>query len=124
MSTMSRLKPVLPPGIGWQRWTPAALPFLAGCEQLNPHPASGMSSAQRALIAETMCCVRDQLSCRVPLQADRAGKTNTGRSAAAAEPVDRLQRVVDALAIGGVWLWWRQRDRMPQLDLLFLRVDC
>jgi len=121
---MSRLRPALPPGIGWQRWTPAALPFLAGCEQLNPHPASGMSSAQRALIAETMCCLRNQLSCRVPRQADRPGEANTGRSAAAAEPVDRLQRAVDALASGGVWLWWRQRDRTPQLDLLLLRVDC
>jgi hypothetical protein len=124
MSTMSRLKPVLRPGLGWQRWTVAALPLLASCKQLDAHPASGITSAQRALIAETMCCLRDQLSCRVSRQADRAGETNTGRSAAAAVPVDRLQRAVDALASGGVWLWWRQRDRMPQLDLLFLRVDC
>jgi hypothetical protein len=124
MSTMSRLKPVLLPGIGWQLWTPAALPFLASCGEVNAHPASGMTSVQRALIAESLCCLPAQLPFRAPRQTDRAGETSTGSPAAPTEPLDRLQRAVDALASGGVWLWWRQRDRMPQLDLLFLRVDC
>src|SRR5260221_241714 len=84
MSTMSRLKPVLPPGIGWQRWTPAALPFLPGCEQLNPPPAAGMSSPQRALIAEARCYLRDQRSCRVARHAHRRAEANTRRSDAAA----------------------------------------
>lgn len=123
MSTMSGLKPVLRPGIGWQRWTPAALPLLAGCERLNAHPSSGMTRAQRALIAETLCSLRAQPH-PVPRQANRVGETGAGRHAAPAEQLDRLQRAVDALARGGVWLWWRQSHGMPQLDLLFLRVDC
>ena len=104
MSTMPRPKTVLPPGIGWQLWTPAALPLLASCGGLITQPASGMTSAQRALIAETLCCLRVQL----PPSGPR--RTN------------RLLGAVDALARGGVWLWWRHRDRAPQLDLLFLRV--
>jgi hypothetical protein len=116
MSTMPRPKTVLPPGIGWQLWTAAALPFLASCGELNAHPASGMTSAQRALIAATLCCLRAQRPCRAPRQTGRAGE------ASAAERRDRLRRAVDALARGGVWLWWRQRDGAPSLDLLFLRV--
>jgi hypothetical protein len=104
MPTMPRLKPVLRPGIGWQLWTPAALPLLVSCAGLITQPASGMTITQRALIAETLCCLRVQLPPWGPCR------------------TDRLQRAVDALARGGVWLWWRQRDRAPQLDLLFLRV--
>src|SRR5260221_14334297 len=96
MSTMLCLKPILRPGLGWQRWTVAALPLLASCEQLNAHPVSGMTSAQRALIAETLCCLRDQLPCRAPRQANRASETSAGRHAAPAE-LNRLQRAVDAL---------------------------
>ena len=105
MSTMPRPKTVLPPGIGWQLWTPAALPLLASCGAFSAHPASGMTSAQRALIAETLCCLRVQL----PPSGPR--RTN------------RLLGAVDALARGGVWLWWRQPDATPRLDLFFLRVD-
>jgi hypothetical protein len=120
MSTMPRPKTVLRPGFGWQLWTPAALPFLASCGELNSHPASGMTSAQRALIAATLCCLRAQRPSRAPRQAERAGETSVG--CAPAERRDRLRRAVDALARGGVWLWWRQRDGAPWLDLLFLRV--
>jgi hypothetical protein len=117
MSTMPRPKTILPPGIGWQLWTVAALPRLVSCGELNSHPASGMTGAQRALIAETLCCLRAQLPSRAPRQ-----ETGVGCRAAPAERLDRLQRAVDALARGGVWLWWRQRDAMPRLDLFFLRV--
>jgi hypothetical protein len=104
MSTMPRPKTVLPPGIGWQLWTPAALPLLTSCAQLNSHPASGMTGTQRALMAETLCCLRTQLPASRPCR------------------TDRLQRAFDALARGGVWLWWRRPDAMPRLDLVFLRV--
>jgi hypothetical protein len=120
MSTMPRPKTVLRPGFGWQLWTPAALPFLASCGELNSHPASGMTSAQRALIAATLCCLQAQRPSRAPRQTERAGEASVG--CAAAERRDRLRRAVDALARGGVWLWWRQRDGAPWLDLLFLRV--
>lgn len=123
MSRMSRPKSVLRPGIGWQLWTVSALPLLVGCKQLNSHPASGMTSAQRALIAETLRCLRTQRPCRTPRRGEPAGEASTGCHAATAERLDRLRRAVDALARGGVWLWWRLPDAMPRLDLFFLRVD-
>src|SRR5260221_1192004 len=82
MSTMPRPKTVLPPGIGWQLWTPAALPLLASWGEYNAHPASSMTGAQRALIAETLRCLRAPFPSR------------------ALRRTDRLQRAVDALARG------------------------
>jgi hypothetical protein len=122
MSTMPRPKAVLPPGIGWQLWTVAALPFLASCGELNSHPVSGMTGAQRALIAATLCCLQAQRPCRAPRQTGRAGEASIRWQGTTAHRRDRLRRAVDALARGGVWLWWRQRDGAPWLDLLFLRV--
>jgi hypothetical protein len=123
MSTMPRPKTVLPLGIGWQLWTPAALALLASCGELNAHPASGMTGAQRALIAETLCCLRARLPSRVPRQANRAGETGVGWHAAPAGSGSIACGVaVDALTRGGVWLWWRQPDATPRLDLFFLRV--
>jgi hypothetical protein len=123
MSTMSRPKTVLRPGIGWQLWTVAALPLLASCGELNAHPASGMTGAQRALIAETLYCLHAQRPCRTPGQANHTGEPDVGWRATPAERFNRLQRAVDALTRGGVWLWWRQPDATPRLDLFFLRVD-
>jgi hypothetical protein len=122
MSTMPRPKTVLRPGFGWQLWTAAALPFLASCGELNSHPVSGMTGAQRALIAATLCCLQAQRPCRAPRQTGRAGEASIRWQGTTAHRRDRLRRAVDALARGGVWLWWRQRDGAPWLDLLFLRV--
>ena len=70
MSTISGLKLVLRPGIGWQRWTSAALPLLAGCERLNAHPASGMTPAQRRLTISRLYTE----SARIPAEpVDRSG---------------------------------------------------
>lgn len=120
MST-SFSKSVLHLGVGWQRWTLAALPLLAAGEQVNAQPASGMTSTQRALIAETLCCLRTSLAL---YQVDRTGEANGRWSAAMPERIESLQRAVDTLARGGVWLWCRQPEGMPRLDLLFLRVNC
>jgi hypothetical protein len=110
------------PGVGWQRWSPAALPSLARlgapASSLPPRP----TAVQRRLIDHTLHCIRAvQRLSRLPSHSGRAGAVSERWSGAMALRIDRLDRAIDALGRYGVWLWWRESASL-HLDLWFLRV--
>jgi hypothetical protein len=81
-----------------------------------------MTQAQRPLIHEALRCLCAVQRLSQVLRVNRAGVSNARRRAAMATRLDRLQRIVDALARACIWLCWRQPSAAPQLGLKFIRV--
>jgi hypothetical protein len=97
------------PGIGWQRWTPAALPLLARHAHFTFTPPPTASTAQRRLVEETLRSLRAvHRLCRASRWLDRAGELSARWATAISARIELLERAVARLSQGGVWLWWRQ----------------
>ena len=106
-----RQRSAIRPGIGWQEWSPAALPLLARHAQFKFAPPPAPSPKQRGLIDETLRSLRAvHRLCRSTRRINRAGELSTRWAMAISARMELLDGAVARLSQGGVWLWWRQSD--------------
>ncbi len=102
-----KLKTTIAPGVSYQLWTPAALPFLTQQASFSVEPAKSATPTQQRLIKDMERNLRAfQRISQVPVPTGRINHSRVRCCVAMTERIKRIDRALAALSKNGVMLWW------------------